>query len=64
MKNAALTVSGLIFLAVSVGHFARYYKAVNIVVADSPVPVQWSLYGGIVFVLLALWMFIAAAKKQ
>ncbi|MFI4937463.1 MAG: hypothetical protein ACHQJ6_03010 [Candidatus Berkiellales bacterium] len=64
MKNVALTVSGLIFLAMAIVHALRYFsKHWVIVVNHFIVPVNWSLYGGIVALVLAIWMFSAASKK-
>lgn len=63
MQKLALIVAGIIFLAVSLLHFLRYSKAWTIVINDFTVPMQWSVYGGIVALILAIWMFTAAAKK-
>lgn len=62
MKNLALGVAGIIFLAVSAGHFARFYKAWHVAVAEYNFPLQWSLYAGIISLILAIWMFVAAGR--
>lgn len=62
MKNTALIFSGLIFLFISAMHFIRYFKGWEIVVAHHNIPLQWSIYGGIIIAVLAIWMFIAAAQ--
>jgi hypothetical protein len=60
MRKAALMVSGLIFAIISIGHFVRYFKAWIVQVGDYSAPVDFSLYGGIFFALLALWNFWAS----
>ena len=62
MKSIALFISGAIFLIVSAAHFYRYYKAIEILVGGFVIPVQWSLIGGIVTLVLALWMLNVARK--
>jgi uncharacterized membrane-anchored protein len=63
MKNAALFVSGLIFLIVAGLHFYRYYYKWQIVIDNYIIPVDWSGVAGIVTLILALWMFITASKN-
>lgn len=63
MKNTALTIAGIIFSVVAILHFVRYFKKWEVMVAHFNVPLHWSIYGGIIIALLAIWMFIAAAKK-
>lgn len=60
--QTALVVAGIVFLLVAVLHFLRYFKAWHIVIADFTVPLNWSIYGGIVAAALAIWMFVAAAR--
>ncbi len=62
MKTAALILAGIIFGIVSILQFVRFSKAWSIVIAQFTVPVQWSLYAGIFAGIVALLMFIAAAK--
>jgi hypothetical protein len=62
MKNTALFVSGVLMLAVGCLHFYRYKMATPVTFGTFNVPVEWSMYGGIVMVVLALWMFIAAKR--
>lgn len=64
MKNVALNVSGIIFLLVAIGHGVRYYKHWHVVMDETTVPLDASLYGGVIALILALWMFIAAASKK
>lgn len=61
-KKLALWVAGVIFLLVSVAHFLRYSKAWVIVMNGFIVPVEWSLYAGIVTLILALFMLLSARK--
>lgn len=60
MKLAALIVAGIIFLIVSALHFFRYAKKLTIKLGNFTVPLIWSIYAGIVSLLLTLWMFMAA----
>jgi hypothetical protein len=62
MKNTALTVAGIIFSVVAALHFLRFYKAWVIVIGNNTIPLDWSIYGGAITVILAVWMFIAARK--
>lgn len=62
MKNNALIVAGIIFSLVCILQLIRYFKAWEIVLAQHIIPIQWSLYAGIIAGLLAIWMFIAASK--
>lgn len=63
MKNTALVVSGLIFTLVAAIHVVRYMQGWDIVVAQQNIPLQVSIMGAGVSALLALWMFVAAARK-
>lgn len=62
MVEAALIVAGLVFAVVAVLHFIRYFKALHIVIGNFTVPLGWSIYGGIVAALLAVWMLVAAGR--
>lgn len=62
MKNTALIVAGIIFTLVSILQLLRYFKALQLVLGQHIIPVQWSLYAGIIAALLAIWMFIGARK--
>ncbi len=62
MKNIALTVAGIIFSVVTILHAVRFFKAWPVTIAHFSIPLHWSIYGGIITALLAIWMFIAAKK--
>ncbi len=62
MKNTALIVSGLIFSIIAFVHFVRYFKAYEVMFAHYVIPVNWSLYAGIIIAALAVWMFVAAKR--
>lgn len=62
MKTAALILAGIIFGIISLLQFIRFSKAWSVVIAQFTVPVQWSLYAGIFAAVVAVLMFIAAAK--
>lgn len=64
MKNASLYIAGFIFLIISAAQFLRWKLGLTIAVGDAQhIPVEVSLYAGIGFVVLAIWMIIAAIKK-
>lgn len=64
MKNVALYAASIIFLVVSLLHFARYFAKVVIVMGNQHViPIDWSLYAGVVTLVICLWMFFAAKVK-
>ena len=62
MKNTALTVSGLVFLFIAVMHGIRYYQGWDILISHHLISLNVSIYGGVVSLLLAIWMFVAASK--
>ena len=62
MKNAALFTSGVIFALVSLAHWVRFFQATPILIGDFPVPVVWSLAGGLITLALAVWMGIARRR--
>lgn len=65
MKNVSLYVASILFLIIAIGHFARYLAKVSILVgAHHTIPVEWSLYGGIVTLILSIWMFVAAKMQS
>lgn len=64
MKNASLYIAGFIFLIISAAQFLRWKLGLIIAVGETQhIPVEVSLYAGIGFVVLAIWMIIAAIKK-
>lgn len=62
MKNGALTLAGVIFALVAVLHFVRYSKAWVITINEFSVPLVWSIYGGAIATVLAVFMFMALKK--
>ena len=64
MKTVALTVSGIIYVIVAIAHFYRFHKAMPITLGDYSVSMNLSLYAGIVAVILAIWMFVAAKSDR
>ncbi len=63
MKSAALYISSLVFLLMTIGHFLRLHKGWSIVFDNFTVPVEWSMYAGIVGAVLTLWTFFAARSR-
>ena len=62
MKNAALKVSGTIFLSIAILHLARLYFKTAVLVGGAEIPSMTSIAGAIISLLLAVWMF-AVAKR-
>lgn len=63
MKNFALSLAGIIFALIAIVHFVRYNKAWGITFDHFNVPLDWSIYGGVITAVLALIMFIALSRK-
>jgi hypothetical protein len=57
MKDTALKVAGIIFFIVSVMHLLRLILKTEVIIAGSVVPVWASVFGFIIPLWLALWMF-------
>jgi len=62
MPRTALNVSGLIFLLIAAAQLTRFLLAVEVEAGGMTVPVELSLVAGIVFLILALWMLVAARR--
>lgn len=62
MKNTALMLAGTVFSLAAVLQLVRYFKAWELIIEQHHIPVEWSLYAGIILGLLAVWMFIAERK--
>ncbi|MEE8214000.1 MAG: hypothetical protein V3R79_05405 [Alphaproteobacteria bacterium] len=62
MPKAALTTAAVIFAAVSVLHWVRYFLATEATIGGAVVPVSTSLIAGIVTAVLAAWMILASRK--
>ena len=60
MKNIALKTAGIIFGIVSITHWARYFREVEIIVNGYTVHVFFSLIVGGVILALSVWMFVAS----
>lgn len=57
MHNAALKVSGLLFLIIAVAHLVRFIYGTMVIVGTYVVPVWISGVAFAVCALLSLWMF-------
>ncbi len=62
-KKPALVTAGCVFTVVSAAHWVRYFRADEVIVAESVVPVWWSLILGVVILALAVWMFMASRES-
>lgn len=62
-KKIALIVAGIIFSLVALLHLLRIFFHWEIIIAGHNVPMSASVVAFIVVAFIALWMFIAAAKK-
>jgi hypothetical protein len=61
--SCALKAAGTIFLLISLSHLLRIFFKVRVIVADHVVPLRMSIFGFLVTLLLALWMFKAAKSE-
>lgn len=59
-KNLALVVAGIIFSIVALIHLLRLVYQFQIVVGDTVLSMQTSVFGLIIGLLLAFWMFAAS----
>ena len=65
MKNVSLIVASMIFLIISCAQFLRYKLGIIIQLGEKhQFPIEVSLYAGGVFLLLAVWMFIAVIVQN
>ena len=60
VKKPALITAGCVFSVVSAAHWVRYFRADEVIVSGSVVPVWWSLILGVAILALAVWMFMAS----
>ncbi len=64
MKNISLYISCVIFLIISIFQLLRYELGVQVVIGNGHrIPLEFSLYAAGVFLVLSLWMLIAALIK-
>lgn len=63
MKYLPLIVAGIIFSVVGVMHLLRLIYHWQIMIAGNVIPMSVSVAGLFVAIILALWMFIAAARN-
>ena len=59
MKKLALLLAGIVFLLVSALHFYRYYNHIQVTFDHFSIPLSWSIYGGFLALVLAIFMFVA-----
>lgn len=62
MKSFALFIAGCIFGLVSIAHLVRYFTHTDIIVSGYAIPMNVSLYGFVITLLLAIWMFVASRR--
>ena len=53
-RKTALITAGCVFTIVSAAHWVRYFRADEVIVSGSVVPVWWSLILGVVILALAV----------
>ena len=59
MKKFTLYFAAFIFLLVGIAHLIRYALGIAILVGTRHyIPVDWSLYAGIVCIILSIWFFV------
>ncbi len=62
MPKVALYTAAVIFAAVSVLHWVRYFLGAEVTIGGSPFPVSSSLIAGVISAVLAVWMILASRK--
>ena len=62
MKQPALYAAAVIFAAVSLAHWVRYFMGTEITVGGSVVPLSLSLWAGVAAAGLAGWMTAAVRR--
>lgn len=62
-KNIALIIAGVIFLIVSILHLVRLVMKLRVTIRQTEVPMNMSIVGLIVGLILSAWMFMAALLK-
>ncbi|KTD63293.1 hypothetical protein Lsan_1411 [Legionella santicrucis] len=62
-KKIPLVVAGIIFTLVALLHLLRIFFHWKIIIAGYNISMSASVVAFIVITFIALWMFIAAAKK-
>jgi hypothetical protein len=63
-KTIALIIAGVIFLIVSILHLVRLVMKLRVTIGQTEVPINMSIVGLIVGLILSAWMFMAALKVQ
>ena len=59
-KNIALFFAGSIFAIVSLVHLVRLFFHFEIIIADYPIPMWFSVIGFFIAFILSVWMFKAS----
>lgn len=62
--RTALRAAGLIFLGVAVLHVLRVVFLVRVLVGSHWIPLRVSAVGAVITLVLAVWMFKAAASSK
>jgi hypothetical protein len=63
MRRSPLVVAGIIFSIVALMHLLRIIYHWQVLIAGYIIPTSVSIIAFILTIVLALWMFSAAAKK-
>ncbi len=62
-QDTALFAAGLIFAIVALAHMVRIFTHFNLIIARQIIP-EWVSYPAFgIFLLLAVWMFMAREKE-
>ena len=61
-KNMALRVAGVVFLIVAIMHLLRLLLKVQVSVGGVHLRMYLSLFGFLMSLILAIWMFTASKK--
>ncbi len=64
MKDTALKVAGVIFLAVAIIHLLRLILKLEVIIAGHVVPIWFSIWWFIFTLALSLWMFKISSDRH
>lgn len=62
MQRSALTIASLIFLLIAAAHFIRFFIDVDLVIGNTALSLQTSIYAGVGAIIFAFWMYLAARQ--
>ena len=62
--RTALITSGIVFALLAISHVVRWLSPVEILIDGKVLPLIFSIFSGIILILLSIWMFFVAKKVK